>query len=86
MLVFWLLLLIGMGLDGCICMCRYLLMRECWQYNPMERPTFGELVEDLDRILTITSSEVTLDSHSLHSYLYSISFPFGPVLFSLTLL
>lgn len=35
----------------------YLLMRECWQYNPMERPTFGELVEDMDRILTLTSSE-----------------------------
>ena len=33
-------------------------MRECWQYNPMERPTFNELVEDLDRILTITSNEV----------------------------
>lgn len=33
-------------------------MRECWQYNPMERPTFGELVEDLDRILTLTSNEV----------------------------
>jgi len=40
----------------------YLLMRECWQYNPMERPTFNELVEDLDRILTLTSNEVSLDS------------------------
>lgn len=39
-------------------MYRYLLMRECWQYNPMERPTFSELVEDLDRILTLTSNEV----------------------------
>lgn len=39
-------------------LCRYLLMRECWQYNPMERPTFNELVEDLDRILTLTSNEV----------------------------
>lgn len=35
-------------------------MRECWQYNPMERPTFSELVEDLDRILTLTSNEVFL--------------------------
>jgi len=39
----------------------YLLMRECWQYNPMERPTFGELVEDMDRILTLTSSEEYLE-------------------------
>jgi len=39
----------------------YLLMRECWQYNPMERPTFNELVEDLDRILTITSNEEYLE-------------------------
>lgn len=37
---------------------RYLLMRECWQYNPQERPTFSELVEDLARILTLTSNEV----------------------------
>ncbi|XP_059352290.1 fibroblast growth factor receptor 4-like isoform X2 [Daphnia carinata] len=39
----------------------YLLMRECWQYNPMERPTFSELVEDLDRILTLTSNEEYLE-------------------------
>lgn len=39
----------------------YLLMRECWQYNPMERPTFGELVDDLDRILTLTSNEEYLE-------------------------
>lgn len=38
-------------------------MRECWQYNPMERPTFSELVEDLERILKLTSNEVRFPPH-----------------------
>jgi len=38
---------------------RYMLMRDCWSYQPSERPTFVELVEDLDRILTITANEVS---------------------------
>ncbi|KAF3420845.1 hypothetical protein E2986_02606 [Frieseomelitta varia] len=33
----------------------------CWSYQPNERPMFGELVEDLDRILTITANEEYLD-------------------------
>lgn len=36
-------------------------MRECWSYQPNERPVFSELVEDLDRILTITANEEYLD-------------------------
>ncbi|XP_076261821.1 fibroblast growth factor receptor homolog 1-like isoform X2 [Rhynchophorus ferrugineus] len=39
----------------------YMLMRECWSYQPNERPVFSELVEDLDRILTITANEEYLD-------------------------
>ncbi|XP_043460823.1 fibroblast growth factor receptor homolog 1-like isoform X2 [Leptopilina heterotoma] len=39
----------------------YMLMRDCWSYQPNERPMFGELVEDLDRILTITTNEEYLD-------------------------
>ncbi|XP_063221678.1 fibroblast growth factor receptor 3-like isoform X2 [Bacillus rossius redtenbacheri] len=39
----------------------YMLMRDCWSYQPNERPTFKELVEDLDRILTITANEEYLD-------------------------
>lgn len=34
-------------------------MRDCWSYQPKERPTFVELVEDLDKILTITANEVS---------------------------
>ena len=33
-------------------------MRDCWSYQPNERPVFQELVEDLDKILTITANEV----------------------------
>jgi len=39
----------------------YLMMRECWQNSPHNRPTFCELVEDLDRILTISSNDEYLD-------------------------
>ncbi|XP_059486028.1 fibroblast growth factor receptor homolog 1-like isoform X2 [Neocloeon triangulifer] len=39
----------------------YMMMRECWNYNKDERPTFGELVDELDRILTITANEEYLD-------------------------
>nr|XP_023017922.1 fibroblast growth factor receptor homolog 1-like isoform X2 [Leptinotarsa decemlineata] len=39
----------------------YMQMRECWSYQPTERPVFSELVEDLDRILTITANEEYLD-------------------------
>ncbi|XP_077276688.1 fibroblast growth factor receptor homolog 1 isoform X2 [Temnothorax americanus] len=39
----------------------YMLMRDCWSYQPGERPNFEELVVDLDRILTITANEEYLD-------------------------
>lgn len=38
-----------------------MLMRECWSYQPVERPTFEELVEELDRILTVTANEEYLN-------------------------
>lgn len=44
---------------------RYMLMRDCWSYQPSERPTFVELVEDLDRILTITANEVSNNVHMI---------------------
>jgi len=36
----------------------YMMMRDCWQAVPSQRPTFKQLVEDLDRILTLTTNEV----------------------------
>lgn len=42
-----------------------MLMRDCWSYHPSERPTFVELVEDLDRILTITANEVSRGIHMM---------------------
>nr|WOX59759.1 receptor tyrosine kinase FGFR1A1 [Carcinus maenas] len=35
----------------------YMIMRECWRYQPTQRPTFRDLVEDFDRILTLSSTE-----------------------------
>uniref|UniRef100_A0A6I8PG18 Fibroblast growth factor receptor 3 n=1 Tax=Ornithorhynchus anatinus TaxID=9258 RepID=A0A6I8PG18_ORNAN len=37
----------------------YMIMRECWHAVPSQRPTFKQLVEDLDRILTVTSTDVS---------------------------
>uniref|UniRef100_A0A8C9AKK0 Fibroblast growth factor receptor n=1 Tax=Prolemur simus TaxID=1328070 RepID=A0A8C9AKK0_PROSS len=39
----------------------YMVMRECWHAAPSQRPTFKQLVEDLDRILTVTSTDEYLD-------------------------
>uniref|UniRef100_A0A2I3LZT6 Fibroblast growth factor receptor n=2 Tax=Cercopithecinae TaxID=9528 RepID=A0A2I3LZT6_PAPAN len=39
----------------------YMIMRECWHAAPSQRPTFKQLVEDLDRVLTVTSTDEYLD-------------------------
>uniref|UniRef100_A0A3P9KTX0 Fibroblast growth factor receptor n=2 Tax=Oryzias latipes TaxID=8090 RepID=A0A3P9KTX0_ORYLA len=39
----------------------YMIMRECWHAVPSQRPTFRQLVEDLDRILSMTSTDDYLD-------------------------
>ncbi|XP_075050264.1 fibroblast growth factor receptor 3 isoform X2 [Mixophyes fleayi] len=39
----------------------YMIMRECWHAVPSQRPTFKQLVEDLDRALTVTSTDEYLD-------------------------
>ncbi|XP_014213491.1 fibroblast growth factor receptor homolog 1-like [Copidosoma floridanum] len=39
----------------------YMLMRACWSYSPEKRPIFTDLVNELDKILTITANEEYLD-------------------------
>ncbi|XP_039203555.1 fibroblast growth factor receptor 3 isoform X3 [Crotalus tigris] len=39
----------------------YMIMRECWHAVPSQRPTFKQLVEDLDRVLTVTSTDEYID-------------------------
>lgn len=34
------------------------MMRDCWHAVPSQRPTFKQLVEDLDRIVALTSNQV----------------------------
>uniref|UniRef100_A0A674MM73 Fibroblast growth factor receptor n=1 Tax=Takifugu rubripes TaxID=31033 RepID=A0A674MM73_TAKRU len=36
----------------------YMMMRECWHAVPSQRPTFKQLVEELDRVLLSISDEV----------------------------
>uniref|UniRef100_A0A7N5JZ25 Fibroblast growth factor receptor n=1 Tax=Ailuropoda melanoleuca TaxID=9646 RepID=A0A7N5JZ25_AILME len=38
----------------------YMMMRDCWHAVPSQRPTFKQLVEDLDRIVALTSNQVRL--------------------------
>uniref|UniRef100_A0A3Q3WMN7 Fibroblast growth factor receptor n=1 Tax=Mola mola TaxID=94237 RepID=A0A3Q3WMN7_MOLML len=36
----------------------YMMMRDCWHAVPSQRPTFKQLVEDLDRCLAMSSNQV----------------------------
>ena len=35
-----------------------MMMRDCWHAVPPQRPTFKQLVEDLDRTLAMTANQV----------------------------
>ncbi|XP_046720181.1 fibroblast growth factor receptor 2 isoform X3 [Silurus meridionalis] len=39
----------------------YMMMKDCWHAISSHRPTFKQLVEDLDRILTLASQEEYID-------------------------
>ncbi|XP_030005859.1 fibroblast growth factor receptor 1-A-like isoform X1 [Sphaeramia orbicularis] len=39
----------------------YLMMRDCWHAIPSRRPTFQQLVEDLDRTLSLMANQEYLD-------------------------
>ncbi|CAH1258461.1 FGFR2 [Branchiostoma lanceolatum] len=54
----------------------YELMRWCWQANPNTRPNFNILVENLDRMLTLSANEDYLDLEApLDSFTTSSSQP-----------
>ncbi|XP_061117864.1 fibroblast growth factor receptor 1-A isoform X2 [Conger conger] len=52
----------------------YMMMRDCWHAVPSQRPTFKQLVEDLDRTLAMTSNQEYLDL-SVPLDQYSPSYP-----------
>ncbi|XP_056274359.1 fibroblast growth factor receptor 1-A isoform X1 [Pseudoliparis swirei] len=39
----------------------YMMMRDCWHAVPSQRPTFKQLLEDLDRCLAMTSNQEYLE-------------------------
>lgn len=45
---------------------RYMMMKDCWHAISSQRPTFKQLVEDLDRILTLSTNEVSVPPPHLH--------------------
>lgn len=55
---------------------RYMMMRDCWHAVPSQRPTFKQLVEDLDRILTLTTNEVSASfpGQGLHGFVQATPF------------
>ncbi|KAK5605769.1 Fibroblast growth factor receptor 1-A [Crenichthys baileyi] len=52
----------------------YMMMRDCWHAVPSQRPTFKQLVEDLDRCLAMTSNQEYLEL-SVPLDQYSPSYP-----------
>lgn len=50
------------------------MMRDCWHAVPSQRPTFKQLVEDLDRALAMTSNQVSsgppLSKHRSSRYVW----------------
>uniref|UniRef100_A0A3B3I0E5 Fibroblast growth factor receptor n=1 Tax=Oryzias latipes TaxID=8090 RepID=A0A3B3I0E5_ORYLA len=52
----------------------YMMMKDCWHAISSQRPTFKQLVEDLDRILSLSTNEEYLDLCAPTEQ-YSPSFP-----------
>uniref|UniRef100_A0A3B1K8C5 Fibroblast growth factor receptor n=1 Tax=Astyanax mexicanus TaxID=7994 RepID=A0A3B1K8C5_ASTMX len=54
----------------------YMMMKDCWHAISSQRPTFKQLVEDLDRILTLATHEVrrvdvTSYTHKTHTHTHT---------------
>ncbi|XP_034021385.1 fibroblast growth factor receptor 1-A-like, partial [Thalassophryne amazonica] len=57
----------------------YLMMRECWHAVASRRPTFSQLVEDLDRTLSLMANQEYLDlAVPLIQYSLVTSDPYSP--------
>ena len=46
----------------------YLIMRECWNNDPLHRPTFSELVENFDGLLTNAKESNYLEMGEAYGY------------------
>uniref|UniRef100_A0A4W5LLU5 Fibroblast growth factor receptor n=1 Tax=Hucho hucho TaxID=62062 RepID=A0A4W5LLU5_9TELE len=48
----------------------YMMMKDCWHAISSHRPTFKQLVEDLDRILTLATNEVRAQTRVIPLHLF----------------
>lgn len=46
----------------------YKIMTKCWQHEPDKRPTFGDLVRQLDELLLSANDYIELDQYPDHNY------------------
>lgn len=59
-----------------------MMMRECWHAVPTQRPTFKQLVEELDKGLLSISDEVSVKHTNLYKTYTPIPF-FLPLTFTI---
>uniref|UniRef100_A0A4W5P2E0 Fibroblast growth factor receptor n=1 Tax=Hucho hucho TaxID=62062 RepID=A0A4W5P2E0_9TELE len=50
----------------------YMMMRDCWHAVQSHRPTFKQLVEDLDRMLALMANQVKKNTHTV-SFSYNLN-------------
>ncbi len=58
----------------CFCLHSYMMMRECWHAVPTQRPTFKQLVEELDRVLLSISDEVGVTHTHRHVHPHRLTY------------
>ena len=54
------------------------MMLKCWQENPLERPTFTEIREEFEEIMTHGETYVTFDIDESSNYYLAPSFKSVP--------
>ena len=45
-------------------LCRFAIMKNCWEYNPVLRPTFSNLVENIGKELELMSDYLYVSTFS----------------------